>query len=113
VCIICVEFDKGRITAKEARRTLGEMVPKVGASEEVSISLVEVWRKRRAAPSLLTQPKEQWPNGRSSATRGFAGYKPGTIPFQVDAMVSDETFGRRLKTAAVNDDARKKWDKFD
>jgi hypothetical protein len=37
VCIICVEFEKGRMTAKEARRALGEMVPKVGAEhgEEV------------------------------------------------------------------------------
>jgi hypothetical protein len=30
VCIICVEFEKGRMTAKEARRALGEMVAKVG-----------------------------------------------------------------------------------
>ena len=31
MCIICIEFEKGRMTAKEARRALGEMVPKVGA----------------------------------------------------------------------------------
>jgi hypothetical protein len=37
MCIICVEFEKGRMTAKEARRALGEMVPKIGTehAEEV------------------------------------------------------------------------------
>jgi hypothetical protein len=30
MCIICVELEKGRMTAKEARRALGEMVPKIG-----------------------------------------------------------------------------------
>lgn len=43
VCIICVEFEKGRMTAKEARRALGEMVAKVGAghAEEVERRLHE------------------------------------------------------------------------
>jgi hypothetical protein len=26
MCIICVDFEKGRLTTKEARRALGEMV---------------------------------------------------------------------------------------
>ncbi len=29
MCIICVDFDKGRMTAAEARRALGEMVVKL------------------------------------------------------------------------------------
>jgi hypothetical protein len=43
VCTICVEFEKGRMTAKEARRALGEMVPKVGArhAEEIERTLRE------------------------------------------------------------------------
>jgi hypothetical protein len=43
VCIICLEFEKGRMTAKEARRALGEMVAKVGAkhAEEVERTLRE------------------------------------------------------------------------
>jgi hypothetical protein len=37
VCIICLDFQKGLMTAREARRALGEMVPKIGAkhAEEV------------------------------------------------------------------------------
>ncbi len=47
VCIICVEFEKGRMTAKEARRALGEMVAKVGAThaEEVERTLREAEEK--------------------------------------------------------------------
>jgi len=43
VCIICVDFEKGRMTAKEARRALGEMAPKIGAkhAEEVERVLRE------------------------------------------------------------------------
>jgi len=43
MCTICVEFEKGRMTAKEARRALGEMVPKVGVrhAEEVERTLRE------------------------------------------------------------------------
>ena len=29
MCIICVDFEKGRMTSKEARRALGEMVVKL------------------------------------------------------------------------------------
>ena len=52
VCIICVEFEKGRMTAKEARRALGEMVPKVGAEhgEEVERVLREAEEKAAASP---------------------------------------------------------------
>jgi hypothetical protein len=31
MCIICVDFEKGRMTSNEARRALGEMVVKVGS----------------------------------------------------------------------------------
>jgi len=40
VCILCVEFEKGRMTAKEARRALGEMVPKVGAEHAEKVERV-------------------------------------------------------------------------
>jgi hypothetical protein len=52
VCIICLEFEKGRMTAKEARRALGEMVPKVGAEhgEEVERVLREAEEKAAARP---------------------------------------------------------------
>ena len=30
MCIICLDFEKGRMTSAEARRALGEMVVKLG-----------------------------------------------------------------------------------
>jgi hypothetical protein len=43
MCIICVDFEKGRMTTKEARRALGEMVAKVGVehAERVERTLTE------------------------------------------------------------------------
>jgi hypothetical protein len=40
VCIICVEFEKGTMTAKEARRALGEMVAKVGPEHGAEVERV-------------------------------------------------------------------------
>lgn len=47
MCIVCVEFEKGRMTPKEARRALGEMVSHVGAkhAQEVERSLREAEQK--------------------------------------------------------------------
>ncbi len=38
MCLICVEFEKGKLTAKEARRALSEMVTKL---EPDHVALVE------------------------------------------------------------------------
>ena len=55
VCIICVDFEKGRMTAKEARRALGEMVQKVGAkhAEVVERTLREA---EEAAAAAMPKP---------------------------------------------------------
>ena len=37
MCIICVDLAKGNLTAKEARRALGEMVSKVGAEHVAEV----------------------------------------------------------------------------
>jgi hypothetical protein len=50
VCIICIDFEKGRLTAKEARRALGEMVPKIGAAHAA-----EVERTLREAEAALAK----------------------------------------------------------
>jgi polyhydroxyalkanoate synthesis regulator phasin len=55
MCIICVELEKGRMTAKEARRALGEMVRDIGSrhAEEVERAVSEAEKK---APSSQRQP---------------------------------------------------------
>jgi hypothetical protein len=52
VCIICLELQKGLMTAGEARRALGEMVPKIWTkhAEEVE-RLVRDTEDRAASKS--------------------------------------------------------------
>ena len=37
MCLICVEFDKGRMTLREARRALPEMSVKVGPEHAAEV----------------------------------------------------------------------------
>jgi hypothetical protein len=52
VCIICIDLAKGRMTTKEARRALGEMVAKVGRqhAEEVERALREADEAATSGP---------------------------------------------------------------
>jgi hypothetical protein len=102
------------VLTEDSKVTLkGVIGSALALSETTAASLVQIWRRRRSEPTLLAQPKEQWPQGRSTASRGFAGYKPGTVPFNIDWLVSNPTFVKRLKVAALDTSARKKWDTFD
>ena len=102
------------VLTEDAAATLeGVMASTLALSDKTAASLVHIWKRRRAEPALLTQPKEQWRDGRASASRGFAGYKPGTVASNIDTLVSHPTFARRLQVAALDTAARKKWDTFD
>jgi len=69
--------------------------------------------ERGADPALLLQPRQQWSDGRSAASPGFVGYKPGTVPFEVDTLTVDPTFIQRLKAAALDVPTNKKWTTLD
>jgi hypothetical protein len=51
MCIICIDFDRGTLTAKEARRALGEMTPKIDKAH-----LREVDAKIREAEAKAAKP---------------------------------------------------------
>ncbi len=51
MCIICIDFDRGTLTAKEARRPLGEMTPKIDRAH-----LKEVDAKIREAEAKAPRP---------------------------------------------------------
>jgi len=53
MCLICVDFERGRLTAKEARRALGEMVETLDAEHvaEIEAALDEADAKGAADPS--------------------------------------------------------------
>jgi hypothetical protein len=102
------------VLTEDATTTLkGVMTSTCMLSNTAAAALSDVWKKRRAEPTLLAQPKEQWPNGRSSLSDGFDGYKPGAVNFKVDQLRSDDTFIRRLGAAALDVAGRKKWATFD
>jgi hypothetical protein len=75
--------------------------------------LLDLWRVRRASPTLLLQPREQWPDGPSSATAGFAGYAPDSIPYDLSSIRSDPILIRRMNAASLGDAARPAWAHFD
>lgn len=81
--------------------------------EEVAGELVEVWTARRRDPALLIQPREQWPNGLCVESTGFAGYRPGSFPYDPDLWVGNPDLARQFRTAALADDLRARWQSFD
>jgi hypothetical protein len=40
MCIICLDFEKGRLTTKEARRALGEMVVKLDKKHVAEVEAI-------------------------------------------------------------------------
>ena len=74
---------------------------------------LELWRQRRQTPTLLTQPRRQWPDGPSGATTGFPGYAPESIPYAPDHIRADPELLPRLRAASLGDAAVDAWANFD
>jgi hypothetical protein len=67
--------------------------------------LIDLWRERKANPSLIVQPVKQWknPTGIINPVPTFGGYPISTITGQVTELgVANET-GFRLQAAALTD----------
>jgi hypothetical protein len=101
------------LTENAAMTLLGVLDSTVRLLEEGGRLLLDVWRTRRGNPPLLFQPREQWPAGVSTATAGFEGYAPGSIPYNPAQLRSDATLIRRLTAASGHDMARGAWVNFD
>jgi hypothetical protein len=81
--------------------------------EQGATLLFDFWQTRRAAPTLLRQPREQWPAGASTAAAGFDGYAPDSIPYNPMQLRSDALLVRRMVAASLGDAARGAWATFD
>ena len=105
--------------------SIGVVVPSVGALQrEVFDDLDESdhgirwWAPEPGTSRRILIGDHLWiciftgPNGPSTHSLGFTGYKPGAAPFYADVMVGDSTFPKRLKSAALDDANRKKWPTF-
>jgi hypothetical protein len=83
-----------------------------GLVDRVAAELGVLWAERKANPALITQPKEQWPDVTAPA-QTFLGYAPKSYPLSMDTMVTSPSAAQRIKAAALDTVARKKWDAFD
>jgi hypothetical protein len=56
MCIICIDFDRRRLTSQEARRALGEMAEKLGEAH-----VQEIEQKLDEADAAAEPPKPTTP----------------------------------------------------
>jgi hypothetical protein len=104
----------GLVLSEEAADTLTGL----SASAKTLINgtagyLMEVWNWRRANPSAIPQPSEQWPKGLAAQTVSFAGYAPGSLPLSPSMAMLHPTDARRFRAVALDDAARLQWSRFD
>jgi hypothetical protein len=81
--------------------------------EVVTTRLLAAWEMRRANPSLIQQPPEQWPDRVRGVSLNFEGFRPGSAPYDPSAWISNPEMGRQFRTAALDDDRRGLWKGFD
>jgi hypothetical protein len=81
--------------------------------DQVGAELLTLWRWRRAHPGIVTQPAVQWRDGASTVRLEFAGYAPGSHPYNPTMLVGNPVLGHRLLAAALDDAHRAEWQAFD
>jgi hypothetical protein len=102
------------VLAEDGDRTVrGCLDSTLALVRDLASDLIDVWQRRRANPSLLGQPRDQWPKGRSIKSTGFVGYAPGSTEIEADTNVMNPAAWRRLRAAALADNQRQKWSMFD
>lgn len=100
-----IEEEGGRVVDAVLDSTRGLM-------DDIAAELGLLWAERKANPALIAQPKEQWPDV-TAPVQTFLGYAPKSYPLSMDTLVTSPSAARRIKAAALDTSARKKWDGFD
>ena len=101
------------LTESAAMTLSGVLASTLRLIEQGATLLLDFWQTRRANPTLLRQPREQWLSGASTAAAGFDGYAPGSIPYNPTQLRSDAILIRRMVAASLGDAARPAWAAFD
>ncbi|MCU1587347.1 MAG: hypothetical protein JWN31_840 [Frankiales bacterium] len=70
---------------------------------ELADVLLGTWQKRRADPTLLVQPGQQWKNLWQGPVGTFDGYKPGSITDLGDQIQVPTEMARRMEAAKLLD----------
>ena len=109
-------LDDGRlqVLTEHAEITLrGALSSAIDAIRKSALELSQIWVLRRKNPSLLTQPRENWPNFPDANQTHFNGYSPGTTPYKPTEWRAHADLYKLFTTAALSDDLRTRWDTFD
>ena len=80
--------------------------------EGIAQELGEVWNWRRTHRDRLVQPAAQWPDGASTESIGFLGYAPASFQYAPSMMTTHPVVFKRMRAAALDDDARPQWKTF-
>lgn len=78
----------------------------------ISKELIEIWAKRRAAPTLLVQPESQWDKASRNGVP-FSGYKTDAPPFSAESITASPNFIKRLRAASLDGERIHHWKNFD
>lgn len=102
------------VLTERAETTLGSvLMSTIRLVDGAAGHLLEAWRRRSSDPALLAQPREQWPDVPSSPLSDFPGYAPGSIDVDPGILIGGPDMPRRLITAALTDNQRDEWQRFD
>jgi hypothetical protein len=71
--------------------------------------LLDIWRQRRANPSLLPQPAQQWPRIPYAQPSGFAGFHAQSFPFDPETLMGNPDMLRRIRVAALDVESSHVW----
>jgi len=81
--------------------------------ESTAELMLDVWQWRRANPTELVQPREQWPAGPAPQAVTFSGYAEGTFPYEPGLLMSNLVLLQRMRAASLPDPVRQQWRTFD
>jgi hypothetical protein len=111
---VFLEAPRTPVLTEDAEQTLDGLLKSTKALIEGTAQfLSQVWDWRRAHPDILHQPKEQWPGGASGEATGFPGYAPGSFKYSPDMMTTHPIILHRICAAALDDQSRPQWQRFD
>lgn len=97
--------ERGEVTLNEAIKSTAFFI------EEIGKYLIKTWKARRADPTLIEQPLEQWPKIRDGEHRAFTGYQPGSLNVHADTIFSSEAMVTRMRSASLDGNNIEFWKK--
>ena len=91
----------------------GALASTTEAIRKSALELSQIWALRRKNPSLLTQPRDNWPTFPDANQTHFNGYSPGSTPYKPTEWRAHSDLYKLFTTAALSDDLRTRWNTFD